>query len=62
MLAQKTGLHVIVGITTEKKLFWPCPIFCSQVELRFYFASVPFHRGVIMKSGFKAAIQQMCPL
>lgn len=60
--SKKTGLHVIIGITAAKKLLWPCPIFYAQAELRFYFVLVPIHKSVIGKSGFKAAIQQMCPL
>lgn len=60
--SKKTGLHVIIGIIAEKKLLWPCPVFYAQAELRFYFALVPIHKSVIRKSGFKAAIQQMCPL
>lgn len=54
--SEKTGLHVIIGITAEKKLLWPCPIFYVRAELRLYFALVPIHKSVIRKSGFKAAI------
>lgn len=60
--SKKIGLHVIIGITAEKKLLWPCPTSSVEAELRFYFALVPIHNSVIRKSGFKAAIQQMCTL